>query len=126
MSFYPTAALVTIATPQFDRLVTFYAQLLNQQPVTFQPNRYAEFRLPGLTLGIFRPKSTVAVDSQTGFSPRGMAICLKVGNLAGAIDHLTQLGYSPPGDRMTASHGQEIYAFDPDGNWLILHQGVGE
>ena len=43
-------------------------------------------------------------------------------NLETAISHLTSLGYPPPGEISTASHGQEIYAYDPDGNRLILHQ----
>jgi hypothetical protein len=33
------------------------------------------------------------------------------------------LGYPPPGEIITASHGREIYTYDPAGNRLILHQG---
>ncbi len=51
-----------------------------------------------------------------------MSLCLDVENLEVAIAHLTQLGYPPSGDIITASHGREMYAYDPDGNWLILHQ----
>ncbi|MBD0267928.1 MAG: VOC family protein, partial [Cyanobacteria bacterium Co-bin8] len=46
----------------------------------------------------------------------------EVVDLEGAIAHLTTLGYPPPGPVMIASHGREIYAYDPDGNRLILHQ----
>ncbi len=51
-----------------------------------------------------------------------MSLCLKVPDLEVAIAHLTRLGYPPPGEILTASHGREIYAYDPDGNWLVLHQ----
>jgi len=39
-----------------------------------------------------------------------------------AIAYLTSLGYPPPGEITTASHGREIYAYDPMNNRLILHQ----
>ncbi|MDX2231779.1 MAG: glyoxalase [Leptolyngbyaceae cyanobacterium bins.349] len=114
-----TAAFLTISTPNFDRLVAFYQQFLDQAPVTFRPNVYAEFQLPGMRLGIFRPKE----GKESGVRDAGgMGLCIEVANLESAIAHLTQLGY-PPGAIMTASHGREVYANDPDGNWLILHQG---
>jgi hypothetical protein len=49
-------------------------------------------------------------------------MCLEVNNLEDVIAHLTDLGYPPPGEIAIASHGREIYAYDPDGNRLILHQ----
>jgi len=151
-----TSALLTIATPNFDRLVNFYQQLLEQTPVTLMPNIYAEFHLPGVKLGIFRPKEkqegkgaryevrgardksatqtltpgishpTLHTPHSTPIpdfapSPQSFALCLEVENLETAIAHLDQLG-SPPGEIMSASHGREIYAYDPDGNWLIVHQ----
>ncbi|MEH2113797.1 VOC family protein [Nostoc sp.] len=51
-----------------------------------------------------------------------ISLCLEVSNLEDAIAHLTSLGYPPPGEISIASHGREIYAYDPDGNRLILHQ----
>jgi hypothetical protein len=30
--------------------------------------------------------------------------------------------YAPPGEITTASHGREIYAYDPNSNRLILHE----
>ncbi len=130
MSLRCTSALLTLATPHFAALTQFYSQLLNQQPAVLRPNVYAEFHLPGLKLGIFRPKETphsrsAELTSQpppTPHSPTSMSLCLEVENLEEAIAHLTQLGYPPPGAIITASHGREIYAYDPDGNWLILHQ----
>jgi hypothetical protein len=53
-----------------------------------------------------------------------MSLCLEVASLEDSIDKLTQLGYPPLAQITTASHGREIYAYDPDGNRLILHQSV--
>ncbi|HSM81906.1 MAG TPA: VOC family protein [Nodosilinea sp.] len=117
-----TSAFVTLASMEFERLVDFYSQLLGQAARPYQPNRYAEFQLPGLRLAIFRPK----IDQAGEFAAPGsgaMSLCLEVVEVAGAIAHLTRLGYPPPGPVITASHGREVYAYDPDGNRLILHQG---
>ncbi|MBW4694134.1 MAG: VOC family protein [Lyngbya sp. HA4199-MV5] len=122
MSFRCTAALLTLSTTRFSALTQFYSQLFNLQPVVLRPNIYAEFHLPGLKLGIFHPTPTPHSPLPTPHSSTGMSLCLEVENLDSAIAHLTQLGYPPPGDIITASHGREIYAYDPDGNWLILHQ----
>ncbi|HEY9656669.1 MAG TPA: VOC family protein [Crinalium sp.] len=122
-----TAALLTLATPNFDALTQFYSQFLSLEPAVLLPNVYAEFHLPSLKLGIFRPKATSPTPHSllpTPPSPTGMSLCLEVENLEAAIAHLTQLGYPLPGDMITASHGREIYAYDPDGNWLILNEGV--
>ena len=51
-----------------------------------------------------------------------MSLCLEVTDLPMAIAHLTDMGYPPPGEIIAASHGTEIYAYDPDNNRLILHQ----
>jgi hypothetical protein len=45
-----------------------------------------------------------------------------VENLEQAIAHLTSLGFPPASEILLASHGREIYACDPDGNRLILHE----
>mgnify|MGYP001797335284 CR=1 FL=1 len=118
MAIQPTAAFVTLASERFALLVSFYRALLDQLPQPYAPQRYAEFALPGLKLAIFKPKHASEFDAQAG----AMSLCLEVANLKGAIATLTQLGYPPPGDIIQASHGQEIYAYDPAGNRLILHQ----
>jgi predicted enzyme related to lactoylglutathione lyase len=116
-----TAAFVTIATINFDIMVDFYTQFLGSAPQPDLPQGYAEFSIAGLRLGIFAPK----VDRQAEFSQpsqSSMSLCLEVERLEDAIDTLAQLGYRPAGEITTASHGREIYAYDPDGNRLILHQ----
>jgi predicted enzyme related to lactoylglutathione lyase len=116
-----TSALVTIASSNFDAVVDFYTKFLEISPQQYRADVYAEFGLPGLRLGIFCPKASNRPEfGQSRQS--GMSICLEVKNLESAIDRLARLGYPPPGDITIASHGREIYAYDPDGNRLILHQ----
>jgi predicted enzyme related to lactoylglutathione lyase len=118
-----TAALVTIASVDFDRVVEFYTQFLGLTPQPYIPAVYAEFPIAGLRLGIFCPKASN--QSEFGHpSQSGISLCLEVVSLEDSIDKLAQLGYPPLGQITTASHGREIYAYDPDGNRLILHQSV--
>lgn len=112
---------VTLAAPNLGILVEFYTELLGIQPQSLIPNVYAEFQLPGLKLGIFKPKST-QIEEFLSEAKTGMSLCLEVVNLDSAIATLSDLGYPPPGEILTASHGREIYAYDPLGNRLILHQ----
>jgi predicted enzyme related to lactoylglutathione lyase len=112
---------VTLSTDKMQLMVNFYSQLLNQPPTIYQPLRYAEFQLAELRICIFQPK----VEEQREFSHQtssSMSLCLEVEDLVQAIAHLTELGYPPPGNIIEASHGREIYGYDPGGNRLILHQ----
>jgi hypothetical protein len=115
------SVIVTIATVNFVNIVNFYVQLLEQEPQKLIPLVYAEFQIPSLILGIFQPKPANNLEFVT-HSQSSLSLCLEVNNLETAISHLTALGYPPPGAIDQASHGQEIYAYDPDGNRLILHQ----
>jgi predicted enzyme related to lactoylglutathione lyase len=117
----PIAAFVTIATVNFDRVVDFYTQFLGSTPQPYLPQVYAEFTIAGLRLGIFAPKASNRQEFSEA-SRSGMSLCLEVESLEDSIDLLTQIGYPPSGAITTASHGREIYAYDPDGNRLILHQ----
>ncbi|HEY9859789.1 MAG TPA: VOC family protein [Candidatus Obscuribacterales bacterium] len=114
-------AWVTIAATNFDRLLEFYCQLFQQGPHLHLPNSYAEFQLPGLRLGIFQPKTSHQPEFQ---SPEhsGMSLCLEVEDLEAAIQHLEAIAAPPPSEMIVAAHGREIYAHDPEGNRLILHQ----
>ncbi len=123
MIFQCTDALVTLSAVNLAALVNFYTNLLGQAPTAHIPNVYAEFQLPGLRLGIFRPKATHQQEFENS-DKSGMSLCLEVSDLESAIAHLTNLGYPPPGEILTASHGREIYAYDPEGNRLILHQSI--
>lgn len=114
-------ALTTIGSANLECLTAFYRDFLGQSPVTVRPGVYAEFHICGLRLGIFASKSPGPLQSRCPPSV-GMALCLEVENLEDAIAHLTALGYPPPGEILHASHGREIYAYDPEENRLILHQ----
>jgi predicted enzyme related to lactoylglutathione lyase len=118
-----TGAFVTIASINFEAVVEFYTQFLELTPQPHLPHVYAEFTIAGLRLGIFCPKPSNYDEFK---QPRqsGMSVCLEVNSLEDSIDKLTQLGYAPIGQITTASHGREIYAYDPDGNRLILHQSI--
>lgn len=111
---------LTIGCSDWAKSVNFYQKLLIQAPVVQISGKYAEFRLPGLRLALFTPSTA----HQAEFSGRSSAIslCLEVANLDAAIAHLTAIGYPPPGSIIRASHGREIYAYDPQGNRLILHE----
>ncbi|MBD2106823.1 glyoxalase [Nodosilinea sp. FACHB-13] len=116
---------MALASENFEQLVGFYSELLDQSARPYQRDRYAEFQLPGLRLVIFKPK-TDQISQFAAPSSGAMSLCLEVTDLNGAIAHLTHLSYAPPGPVLTASHGREVYAYDPDGNRLILHQGLAE
>jgi predicted enzyme related to lactoylglutathione lyase len=115
-------AWVTIAATDFDRLLKFYRQFFQQEPQLHLPDVYVEFQLPGLRLGIFKPKASHQPEFQTP-EKSGMSLCLEVEDLEAAIRHLEAIA-APLGKIMVAAHGREIYAYDPEGNRLILHQAT--
>ncbi|WP_019504952.1 VOC family protein [Pleurocapsa sp. PCC 7319] len=122
MSFDYSSIFITIGTNDIQYLVDFYSQLLQQKPNIYRPLVYAEFKLKNLRIGIFKPKP----EHQAEFHNLGssISICLEVEDLDQAIATLTEMGYPPPGKIIEASHGKEIYAYDPTGNRLIVHQSV--
>ena len=111
---------VALAEPAGKSLIPFYQGLFGQDPAIWRPGIYAEFALPGLRLGIFQPQAA----HQAEFQGRAgsISLCLEVVQLEAAIERLNQLGYPPPGSVIATSHGREIYAYDPAGNRLILHE----
>jgi predicted enzyme related to lactoylglutathione lyase len=120
--FNYSAALVTIAAIDFDRLLAFYSILFQQEPQPYQPNVYGGFKVAGVDLGIFQPK---AVNAEEFVQPGGgaLSLCLSVSDLELALTHLASAGYPQSASIITASHGRECYVYDPDGNRIILHQG---
>jgi len=119
--FY-SRAWVTIAATDWTTVVEFYQEFLGCLPEHLIPGTYAEFVLVGgLRLGIFSPKAGNASEFARA-AGSGLSLCLEVNDLEGAIARLQELGHAPPGEIITASHGREIYAYDPAGNRLILHQ----
>ncbi len=119
-------AWVTIAAHDFDTIVEFYTRLLGDAPDRVMGPAdaliYAEFELHGLRLGLYRPAPGSSPGSSAGSSAGPISICIQVESLETAIDHLAAIGYPVSGDILTPRHGREIYAFDPEGNRLILYQ----
>lgn len=122
MEFNYFDVFVTISTKRIQLLVDFYTQLFQKQPTVYQPSIYAEFQLEKLRLGIFQPKPERQAEFKNLSS--SMSLCLEVEQLEQAIAHLSEMGYPPTGKIIEASHGREIYAYDPEGNRLILHQST--
>lgn len=120
MALAASTIFVAVADLTSGSLVEFYRALLGLEPQIWIPDDYAEFRLPGLQLGIFTPKADRQAEFQGG--PGGLSLCIEVEQLEVAIEQMTVLGCPPPDSIITASHGREIYAYDPAGNRLILHE----
>jgi predicted enzyme related to lactoylglutathione lyase len=119
-----TEAFIALASSTFESTVQFYEGLIGQQASPRWPEHYAELQLAkGFKLGIFCPQASHKEEFQ---SPRSgsLSLCLEVEDLDEAITHLTRLGYPPPGPIQQASHGREVYSYDPEGNRLILHQVI--
>lgn len=123
MPFTYTTVFVALSDRTDESLVQFYQQLLEQAPTVYIPHVYAEFQLSGLRLGIFQPQENHRSEFDRP-SSGSMSFCFEVTHLESAIDRLTELGYPPPGEITIASHGREIYAYDPAGNRLILHEAA--
>lgn len=126
MSLQCRAAWVTVAAADFERSQQFYRELLRQEPTSQIPNSYAEFQLPGLRLGIYKPRPVEAADGAINQSSAArfpnLSLCLEVQDLEAAIAHLIQIGALAVGEIISAAHGREVYVQDLDGNRLILYQ----
>lgn len=117
MSLRCQTAFVAIAAANFAEVCEFYERLFTQAPAQFAPNIYAEFHLPNLKLGIFCPKTPAEFVGAGAVS-----LCLEVVNLDEAIAHLKAIDIPLPRAIMTASHGREVYLYDPAGSRIILHE----
>lgn len=113
-------AWMTIATIQFDRSVEFYQHLFQRSPQIFTPEKYAEFEACGIRLGIYRPTAEESPRAPITLFP-AVSLCLQVEELESAIAHLHQ-AESHVGEIRSVSHGREAYAYDPDGNRIILYE----
>lgn len=121
MALSPNQAFLALAAQDFNQLVTFYQALLGRSPQPLIADRYAEFQLSGgLRLAIFPPKPSAQAEFHLN-SAGPLSLCLGVPDLAEALVQLQQL-QCPHGEIQLASHGKEVYAYDPQGNRIILYQ----
>jgi predicted enzyme related to lactoylglutathione lyase len=123
VSLRHSAIYIALADLDGHSLKKFYQTLLEQDPVIDIPEVYAEFALGGLRIGLFKPSNAHQAEFES-LSSGGMSLCIEVENIEEAIAHLTTLGYPPPWPIQQTSHGREIYAYDPQGNRLILHEAT--
>lgn len=129
------SAWVTIAVTDLSAAQQFYQALFACEPSRILPDRYVEFQLAGLRLGIYRPnplssnplssnpseRPEIAVPPTASMSSVPMSLCFQVQDLDTTIAQLDQL--QVPHDAVAiASHGREVYAYDPNGNRLIFYQ----
>ena len=111
-----------IGTTEFDASVAFYARLLGCAPESVARG-YAEFRVPGLRLAIFKPRSGEEAAFVNAARTGGLALCFDVTNLETTLALFTR--EKPHATAITtASHGRECSIFDPDGNRVILYEPV--
>ena len=113
-------ATAAIGAEDFSRSVAFYTALLGREPDHRIGDGHAEFRLPGLRLEIFRPRAGGADDFRNPPGRRfGLGLVFRVSDLSRAVAEVERLG-GAAAPAFDASHGRECYAYDPDGNRLIL------
>ncbi len=122
-------AFVALATVELIELVNFYQQLFKAPPQVLRSDTYAEFHRPQLRLALFCPGDAKQVEFEQR-QPGSYSLCLQVQNLEAAmvkdrppaIAHLTDLGHPPQHPIIAASHGREVYVYDPAGHRIILYQ----
>jgi predicted enzyme related to lactoylglutathione lyase len=112
-------AIVTIAAIDWQKSVAFYQTLTQSPPNQLLDDRYAEFEIAGLRVGIYRPRNNEQIFPNP--HPR-LSLCLEVQNLEAAVQYLNDLGYPVVSGIHQVSHGREVYAYDPDGNRIILYE----
>jgi predicted enzyme related to lactoylglutathione lyase len=118
-------AFAAIGAEDFTRAVAFYGAILGREPDEQIRGSYAAFHLPTLRLAIFRPRAGGADDFRNPPGRHvGLSLVLEVADLGRAVAEVERLGGSaaPPFD---TPHGREAYAYDPDGNRLILVERRG-
>ena len=120
LNFKTSEVFIALASKNVKKQVAFYSGLLQTKP-TVNTSGYAELSISNLKIAIFQPSADNASEF-AAVSSGAMSFCLEVSNIDGIVGYLTDLGYSVPGEIMQTSHGKEIYAYDPDGNRVILHQ----
>jgi len=120
-----STVFVAIAAENFGAIVHFYQQLLTQSPKPYAENRYAEFQLQGLRLGIFQPSDDHRDEFAAG-SSGALSLCIEVEQLENAIAVVIASGGACTEAITHTSHGRETYAYDPAGSRLILHEAIAQ
>jgi predicted enzyme related to lactoylglutathione lyase len=113
-------ASAAIGSEDFGRALAFYSAILGREPDERLGDGYAAFRLPGLHLQVFRPKRGGGADFANPPGRRaGLNLVFRVASLDRALAEVERAGGAATA-AFSTSHGREAYAYDPDGNRLIL------
>jgi predicted enzyme related to lactoylglutathione lyase len=111
-------ALVAVQARDFERAVAFYRDVLGLPMVFRHANQWAEFKAPGLVVGIGPAGDDAVVGGGT------TAICFEVAAIDAVVEHLRRRGISFAGSVQEMHHGREAYFADSEGNPLTLHQSL--
>lgn len=101
--------LVSIATADLARLEAFYTALFKAPPQFWQGDRYCEYHVANLRLGLYSSNNSRFVTVASA-----MSLCVQVAELEPWL--------TPDMVVKTASHGREVEVYDPDGNRIVLHE----
>jgi len=117
-----TEAFAAIGASQFTATVGFYRTLFARDPDEFIGGSYVAFRMPGLHLGIFEPRQDNRPEFINSADLRGgLSLVLRVPDLDLAHKQLETLTPArPPRPIQSTKHGREFFAYDPEGNRLIV------
>jgi len=117
-----TEAFTAIGASQFTATVDFYRTLFGREPDEFIGGRYVAFRMTGLHLGIFEPRLDNRPEFINSADLRGrLSLVLRVPDLDLARRQLASLTPArPPSPIQSTKHGREFFAYDPEGNRLIV------
>ena len=117
-----TEVFAAIGANDFPATVAFYRALFGREPDERIRDIYVAFRLPGLHLGLFAPRESNRSHFENPAGLRGgLSLVMRVPDVDQARAELAALNpVRPPGEIQPTSHGREFYAYDPEGNRIIV------
>jgi predicted enzyme related to lactoylglutathione lyase len=111
---------ITIGAEPWREVVDFYEKFFLVVPQPCAENRYAEFKLGALRLGIFKPSADHTREFQGNSG--SLSFCVEVEDLEQAIAKVISANGTVSPEIVEASHGRECYAYDLLNNRIILHE----
>lgn len=124
-----TEVFAAIGANDYPATVNFYRTLFGREPDERVRATYVAFRLPGLHLGIFEPRPQNRPDFANPAESQGhgsLNLVLSVPDADQARSALAALNPArPPGLIQPTRDGREFYAYDPEGNRLIVVERAG-
>jgi catechol 2,3-dioxygenase-like lactoylglutathione lyase family enzyme len=117
-----TEAFAAIGANHYAETVDFYRAVFGREPDERIRDIYVAFHLPGLKLGIFEPRAENRPEFENPTDAHSsLNLVLRVPSVERARAELAaRRPRRPPGEICDTNHGREFYAYDPEGNRLIL------